>query len=75
MTVPVAPDLNGQLLKAHEAEDKSALVALYKRAAEMTANKDAHCFFLTHAYVFALETGAPEAADLHSRLKALGREE
>ena len=35
---------------------------------------DAACFFLTHAYVFALEAGASEAGVLHARLKAQGRE-
>ena len=31
-------------------------------------------FFLTHAYVFALEAGAETATDLHRRLKHYGRE-
>jgi hypothetical protein len=36
---------------------------------------DAACFYLTHAYVFALSAGATEAGALHARLLAHGREE
>ena len=32
------------------------------------------CFFLTHAYIFALDVGDPRARALHLRLKAQGRE-
>ena len=70
--------LDAALIVAHEAEDHSRLVTLYTEAAdrfEQAGDADACCFFLTHAYVFALETGAPEAAALHQRLMAYGREE
>ncbi|MEQ9694217.1 hypothetical protein [Shimia sp. SDUM112013] len=67
--------LDARMIAAHEAGDQAALVALYTEAAEAAGDVDAHCFFLTHAYVFALEAGAPEAAELHARLKKLGREE
>jgi hypothetical protein len=75
-----APDvaLDAQLLAAHAAGDERALAPLYARAAdaaEAAGEVDAACFFLTHAYVFALATGAPEAGALHARLLAHGREE
>ena len=35
----------------------------------------AGCFYLTHAYIFALDCGAPEAAAIHQTLVAYGREE
>jgi hypothetical protein len=66
------------LLAAHAAGDQRALVRLYARAgdlAEAAGEIDAACFFLTHAYVFALATGAPEADALRTRLLAHGREE
>jgi len=71
-------DLDARLIAAHEARNWPLLVALYTQAAdssEAAGNVDAACFHLTHAYVFALQTGDPRAADLHQRLKARGREE
>ncbi|MEM7506053.1 MAG: hypothetical protein AAF415_04850 [Pseudomonadota bacterium] len=71
-------DLDRALIAAHEAGDSERLTVLYAEAAdeaETAGNVDAACFYLTHAYVFALESGAPQAADLHRRLKAYGREE
>jgi hypothetical protein len=70
--------LDAALIDAHEAGDKSRLVALYSQAADLAeaeANIDACCFYLTHAYVFALDCGVPEATDLHARLLEFGREE
>ena len=70
--------LDAALLAAHAAADQPALVGLYSRAAERAeaaGEVDAACFYLTHAYVFALATGAAEADALHGRLKAYGREE
>lgn len=70
--------LDAALLNAHARDDLVALVSLYTEAADQAqarGDRDAMCFFLTHAYVFALETGAPVADDLHARLKAEGREE
>ncbi len=37
-------------------------------------NVDAGCFFLTHAFVYALEDGHPEADRLHAALKRHGRD-
>ena len=70
--------LDAALLAAHADDDRAALVTLYTQAADMAGaegDRDAVCFFLTHAYVYALETGAPVADNLHARLKAEGREE
>ena len=66
--------LDEAILSAHASDDRRALVRLYTRAAESLNDLDAACFFLTHAYVFALETGAPEAGHLHAQLVAQGRE-
>ncbi len=70
--------LDATLIAAHEAADHRRLVTLYAEAAdqaEAAGDIDACCFFLTHAYVFALQTGAAEAPILHQRLLAHGREE
>ena len=67
-------DLNARMISAHEAQDRFALIKLYAEAADCANAVDASCFYLTHAYVFALEAGASEAAPLHARLKAHGRE-
>ncbi|WP_272010838.1 hypothetical protein [Roseovarius sp. ZX-A-9] len=68
-------DLDTAMIAAHEQQDSAALIRLYTRAADEANALDAACFYLTHAYVFALEAGAPEAATLRSRLIAHGREE
>ncbi|WP_299692356.1 hypothetical protein [uncultured Tateyamaria sp.] len=65
--------LNTALLDAHARDDRTALVALYQQAAE-GAQDDARGFFLTQAYVFALETGHPDCAALRASLVAMGRE-
>ena len=66
--------LHDMLLAAHDRDDRRALVGLYTQAADTANDLDAACFFLTHAYVFALEQGDIRAASLHARLKAEGRE-
>ncbi len=67
--------LDTRLLAAHETGDRPSLVSLYREAAE-TANADeARGFYLTHAYVYALESGHHLAPDLHAMLRAMGREE
>ncbi len=67
-------DLHSRMLSAHEAQDRMALIKLYAEAADSVNDVDASCFFLTHAYVFALEAGVPDAKALHARLKHHGRE-
>jgi hypothetical protein len=71
-------ELDATLIAAHEAEDKPRLIALYTQAADAAEAKGdtgACCFYLTHVYVFALASGAPEADRLHARLLDHGREE
>ena len=65
--------LQDRLLAAHARHDRAALVGLYTEAADMAANVDAACFYLTHAYIFALEKGDPASDALYQRLKAEGR--
>ncbi len=75
---PNEEHLDRRLRDAHACGDKQALVGLYAEAAEMKEEAqgiDAECYYLTLAYVYALDTGAAEARDLHARLKARGREE
>lgn len=67
-------DLNDQLLAAHNACDHAALVALYTQAAAGTNDPDAAGFYLTHAYVFALEINHPDTANLRAELVTQGRE-
>jgi hypothetical protein len=70
--------LDEAILSAHERGDGKALAGLYEEAAgrlERAGDTDAACFFLTQAYVFALEGGLPAARHLHRRLAAHGREE
>ncbi|UWQ77181.1 hypothetical protein [Leisingera sp. M658] len=69
-------DLNRALLQAHDDKDNAELVRLYTLAgdrAEEAGNIDAACFYLTHAFVFALEAGLPEARELNRRLAERGR--
>ena len=66
--------LDAQILAAHDACDIGALIGLYTQAADETANIDAACFYLTHAYVFALELGSPVTMSLRKRLTKHGRE-
>lgn len=67
-------DLDARLLAAHAADDRRALAELYAEAADKAEDHDAACFYLTHAYVFALELGHPLAPVLRQRLVAAGRE-
>lgn len=67
-------DLDAQLLAAHEAEDSSALITLYGTAAAQAADIDTACFYLTHAYIFALEADDVRATVLRAQLVAHGRE-
>ena len=64
-------DLHAALLAAHDAGDHRALVTLYAEAAGQ-APAPAVPFFLTQAWIFALEAGDSRADALEARLKALG---
>ncbi|MEM1004714.1 MAG: hypothetical protein AAGK26_04995 [Pseudomonadota bacterium] len=69
-------ELDRALLDAHATGDNVALVRLYTLAAdqaELAQDIDAACFYLTHAFVFALEAGVPEADGLNRRLAEQGR--
>lgn len=70
--------LDKALLAAHAGNDRAALVEFYAEAgddASVAGRLDAACFYWTHAYVFALQSGDPAADRLHARLKAHGRED
>ncbi|MEO4042875.1 hypothetical protein AAFN47_14825 [Hoeflea sp. CAU 1731] len=70
--------IDAELLAAHERSDGQALAWLYEAAAafkDEQGDVDAACFFLTQAYVFALEAGLDQSAALRERLIANGREE
>ena len=66
--------LDQAMCTAHATGDRAALIRLYTQAANEATSLDAACFYLTHAYIFALEAGAPEAHDLHARLVQHGRD-
>jgi hypothetical protein len=66
--------LDTALLAAHGRGDKAALIGLYAQAAKAADDPVARSFFLTHAYVFALEAGDARAAYLKARLVARGAE-
>ncbi|WP_394199610.1 hypothetical protein [Litoreibacter albidus] len=68
--------LDRALLDAHDTNDSATLIRLYTIAAdeaEQSQDVDAACFYLTHAFVFALEASAPEADPLNKRLADRGR--
>lgn len=68
--------VHDEILAAHAADDGVALVKHYTRVAdeaERGSDKDACCFFLTQAYVFALQHGLDEHLELQQRLQAYGR--
>ncbi len=65
--------LQDRLLAAHDHDDRRGLIALYAEAADAAADIDAACFYLTHAYIYALEMGVPAQDQLYLRLKAHGR--
>lgn len=47
-------NLDARLIAAHDAGDKPKPAALYTEAANSSNDLDAKCFYLTHAYIFAL---------------------
>ncbi len=66
-------DLEEQLLLAHAADERTTLVSLYTEAAnaaEAHNDTDAARFYLTHAHVFALDTGSDECTKLKDHLDA-----
>jgi hypothetical protein len=67
-------DLDRRLLEAHAVEDWGALIQLYQEASGAARSVVARNFYLTHAYVYALEAGVPEADFLRKRLVEYGAE-
>ncbi|NRB33301.1 MAG: hypothetical protein HRU31_00900 [Rhodobacteraceae bacterium] len=67
-------DLDQRLLAAHAKGDITALVALYAEAADQTSDRDAEKFYLTQAYIYALDCGDDAAPALRARLVRLGAE-
>jgi hypothetical protein len=70
--------LDHEILAAHACANTARLPALYRRAGEAMlegGNTDAGCFYLTHAYIYALEAGHVMARELHEILVSHGREE
>ncbi|GGE61776.1 hypothetical protein [Actibacterium pelagium] len=68
--------LEKAILDAHARHDMDDLVRFYTIAgddAEAEQDIDAACFYLTHAFVFALEAGCSEAKALNKRLAQHGR--
>ena len=66
--------LDDALLEAHAQGNTAALVTLYTQAADAAPDLDTACFFLTHAFIFALELGDARADVLRARLVSHGRE-
>ncbi|MDX1742388.1 MAG: hypothetical protein R3186_02175 [Ruegeria sp.] len=69
-------ELDRMLIEAHDRNDHAALIQYYTVAAderEAAQDIDAACFYLTHAFVFALESGVAEACSLNARLVAYDR--
>lgn len=67
--------LDDALLAAHAAGDKVKLFELYKEAAENAGSVNEKCFFLTQAFIFALDVGDPRSAAIKKELVRYGREE
>lgn len=67
--------LDAALLKAHAIGDRHALIGLYAEAADAAQDLRARSFYLTHAYVFALEAGDPRAPMLKARLVSEGADQ
>lgn len=66
--------LDQALLAAYRSGDGAEIARLYGAAGDAAADVDEACFFWTHAYVFALEAGIPEAEQYRASLKKEGRE-
>ncbi len=69
-------DLEARLLAAHARGQGPELARLYNHAAKSYSSDPVRAaFYLTHAYVFALEAGMPEAAAYYQQLRSWGKEE
>ncbi len=63
-----------RLAEALALGDTAAIVKVYEEAAEAQGNDQASAFFLTQAYIHAVEAGLPEARNLRAKLVKMGRE-
>ena len=73
----VFKSINKNIISAHKKNDGKHLAILYKQygLSELKRNNiDSGCFFLTQAYIFALEEGKDCATKIHSLVKSYGRE-
>lgn len=73
---PGAATLEAELLAAHAAGDVARLSGLYAQAAmsaERGGERERAAFYLTHAWVFALDAGLDEAERLQADLRSWGR--
>ena len=66
--------LDTRLLAAHATGNKASLVTLYTEAANASQMDKAKGFYLTQAYVFALEINHAKTAVLRGKLIEMGRE-
>ncbi len=67
-----------QIQQAHHSGNMVLLSTLYAQAAdelEADGDTDAACFYLTQAYIFALDAGLPSATAYNKRLADHGRDE
>jgi len=67
-------DLDAQLLAAHAENDLNLLVDLYQQAAASAVDDEVKYFYLTHAYIFALDVHHSDREKLKASLVAVGRE-
>ena len=68
--------LERRLLSAHEEGGAARLSGLYEEASRMVeaeGDRERAAFYLTHAWVLALEAGEPRADALCGRLRIWGR--
>ncbi len=73
-----ATELNSRILDAWSRGDGQLLAELYSEAGNSLLDsglENEGCFYLTQAYILALENGLDSAAALHAKLVKHGREE
>ena len=69
--------LDAEIRAAQTRGDAARLMEIYLMLGqeELPRDEDAAAFLLVQALVYGLEAGRPEADEIHSILKKLGREE
>ena len=69
-------ELNSRILLAHKSGDGARLAELYHEAGNQSLESGRHdegCFFLTQAYVYALENGLEITNKIHAQLVGFDR--